>query len=147
MPDIIPWLLVVLVAAGTFFAARSTTVIREGEVGLLLRDGRFERELAPGRYRRFDPARRTEIISISTMPDVQAVGTVNVTTRDQFALRLSAAVRTRVSDPLAFHRASRNASPIIVGIKLPATRTTPLSWLQPVVSAALTRHAAQRTLD
>ena len=57
-------LIVALVALIMLASARQVTVIYPPNVGLLYRDGRFQRELAPGRYSFFDPLKRTRVVQI-----------------------------------------------------------------------------------
>ncbi len=54
-------LVVALIALSWWVGARKVTTIYPPFVGLLYRNGRFERELPPGRYTFFDPRGRTHI--------------------------------------------------------------------------------------
>lgn len=61
-------ILAALAAAFLLWRIRSVTTIYPPNVGLLYRDGRFQRELGPGRYVFFDPLRRVRIVKVSKAP-------------------------------------------------------------------------------
>ena len=100
------WLLPLVLAAAAailILRYRRVTTIYPPMVGLLYRDGRFDRELPPGRYSFFDPRQRTRITTISTaeLPSTPVV--VCVLSKDQFSFRMTMAPVVSVTDARAFH--------------------------------------------
>ena len=91
-----------LIAAVILWRARRITIIYPPMVGLLYRDGRFKRELPPGRYTRFDPFQRTKIVQVSLAELPAKVGEITVLSKDQFSFRLALAPVVRVVDPRVF---------------------------------------------
>lgn len=71
--------------------------VPESYVGLLYRNGRFRRRLAPGRY--YLPRIGTQCSLIDTRWRVLLVGGQEVITQDNISLKLSLAVTWRVVDP------------------------------------------------
>lgn len=96
-------LLVLLVVVARLRGALQREIVHEWEVGLLYRDGRFERTLAPGRYRFFDPFDRLTVARIATVERQTRFGAIEVFTADRFAFRLHLALRYRIVDPRAAH--------------------------------------------
>src|SRR5688500_6712313 len=104
MPTILLFSLVLLLLAGWMFLwqTRQVTVIYPPKVGLLYRNGAFERELPPGRYVRFDPMKRTKIVQVSLAELPIQIGEITVLSKDQFSFRLSLAPILKVSDARTF---------------------------------------------
>ena len=82
--------------------ARRSVTVHAPKVGLLYRDGIFERELAPGRHSWFDPKRRTKAVVVSLAEQPVEFGEINVLTKDQFSFRIGLAAVLRVADPRAY---------------------------------------------
>jgi regulator of protease activity HflC (stomatin/prohibitin superfamily) len=80
------------------------TTIMEWQRGLLFTDGRFTRELPPGRhrYRR----RRTHLHVLDVRPRTIVVSGQELLTADSVTLRVSTVATWRISQPLAFLTAS-----------------------------------------
>lgn len=80
------------------------TTIMDWQRGLLFTDGRFTRELGPGRhrYRR----RRTHLRVLDVRPRTIAVTGQELLTADSITLRVSTVATWRISQPLAFLTAS-----------------------------------------
>jgi regulator of protease activity HflC (stomatin/prohibitin superfamily) len=95
-------LIVALVALVLFLNARQVTVIYPPNVGLLYRNGKFERELGPGRYAFFDPLKRTRIVKVSRAPLPVLLGEFTVLSKDQFSFRLGVSPIVEVVDARAF---------------------------------------------
>ncbi|MEH1128396.1 slipin family protein [Micromonospora sp. CPCC 206061] len=76
------------------------TTIMEWQRGLLFTDGRFTRELPPGRhrYRR----RRTHLHVVDVRPRTIVVSGQELLTADSVTLRVSTVATWRISQPLAF---------------------------------------------
>jgi regulator of protease activity HflC (stomatin/prohibitin superfamily) len=68
----------------------------------LYRNGRFERELPPGRYTFFDPRGRTHIGQIWKAPMPVALGELTVVSKDQFAFRIILSPMVEVVDARVF---------------------------------------------
>ncbi len=94
--------LLAIVAFITLLNARRVTLIYPPNVGLLYRNGRFERELGPGRYVHFDPLKRTRVVQISKAPMPATLAEVTVLSKDQFAFRLGISPLVEVVDARAF---------------------------------------------
>jgi len=102
---IAPFLLAALVAAAAalgLWSRRTITTIYPPNVGLLYRDGVFERELPPGRYVRLDPTGRTRIVDVSLAGLPVNLGEVTVLSKDQFSFRLGLAPVLRIVDARQF---------------------------------------------
>jgi regulator of protease activity HflC (stomatin/prohibitin superfamily) len=99
-------LVLVALAAWAWFGLRRRIEVLPGEVALLYRDGRFERELEPGVHRWFDPSRRLRMARISLLPQSLGQHVLEVISRDQFAFRLTLAPLVTVTDARAFHEAA-----------------------------------------
>lgn len=78
-------------------------VVQEWERVLVYRDGRFETELASGRHRVRSWHRRT--VRIAVRPRLVVVPLQEVLTSDGLAVRISLAVRVRMSDARRWHEA------------------------------------------
>lgn len=101
-------IVIVLAAVAAVFAAavawrgRVVTMVYPPMVGLLYRDGRFLRELPPGRYVRFDPLGRTKVVKVSLAALPAQHGEVTVLSKDQFSFRLGLAPVVQVVDARAY---------------------------------------------
>ncbi len=71
------------------------------EHALLYVNGRFERDLPPGRHRLLSIGRTIYIARLQRIAFTQAVGPVDVITADQFALRLGATLTVKITDARA----------------------------------------------
>ena len=88
-----------LIAAAAFLVrGREVTVVYPPMVGLLYRDGRFRRELPPGRYVRFDPFRRTRVAKVSLAELPAQIGEFTTLSKDQFSFRIGLAPVLRIVD-------------------------------------------------
>jgi regulator of protease activity HflC (stomatin/prohibitin superfamily) len=81
---------------------RRVHLIYPPHVGLLYRDGRFEKELAPGRYTFFDPFRRVHVGQVWTSTRPVTLGEFAVVSKDQFAFRLGLSPVMEVTDAREF---------------------------------------------
>lgn len=79
--------------------ARRRLIVNENHVGLLYRNGRFERALDPGLHHWFDFRRSTSSVIVPTMPFVEAAVSTEAMSSDRFAFRLHIAPVIRVTDP------------------------------------------------
>lgn len=123
-------IVVALVAYGLTLGSRQVTVIYPPNTGLLYRNGRFERELEPGRYAFIDPFKRTRIVQVSRAPLPVVLGEFTVLSRDQFSFRIGLSPVVVVANPRAFAESQ------------PAVEPTPFSQLMPQVAT----HAALQPL-
>ena len=120
--------LFLLVAAAILVAAvlwrqRVVTIVYPPNVGLLYRDGRFQRELAPGRYALFDPFRRTRVVKVSCAALPVPIADVTVLSRDQFSFKLTLSPVVEVVDARAFTESQ------------PAVEPTPFAAFMPQVAS------------
>ena len=75
------------------------TYVREGETGLLYVNGRFERALAPGRYRLVNwPWSRQEITRVDLRRTQLQLSGQEIVTADALSIRLNVSADYRVSD-------------------------------------------------
>lgn len=113
MPDMLVTLIIiaVLVAAAVLLSGRRVTVIYPPNVGLLYRNGKFERELGPGRYSFIDPLKRTHIVKVARAPLPVALAEFTVLSRDQFSFRVGLSPIVEVVDARAFTESQPMAEP------------------------------------
>jgi regulator of protease activity HflC (stomatin/prohibitin superfamily) len=127
-------LLLIIVAALivgiVLWRGRKVTIVYPPNVGLLYRDGRFERELEPGRYVNVDPLGRIRIAKVSCAPLPVPLGEFTVLSRDQFSFKLGLAPIVEVIDARAFAESQ------------PPVEPTPFAQYMPQVAS----HAALHSL-
>ena len=104
-------------------------IVKEWERAVLLRDGRIDRVLGPGRHR--VRGRRTEVQRIDVRERQHVLSSQEILTADRVAVKVSAVVLWRVVDPTAFI----------------AVTDAPLSRLHTAVQQALRTRVAARDLD
>lgn len=90
--------LAAVLALAFVWRGRRIDVVYPPMVGLLYRDGRFRRELPPGRYVRFDPFGRTKVVKVSLAELPAQMGEITVLSKDQFSFRLGLAPVLKVVD-------------------------------------------------
>jgi regulator of protease activity HflC (stomatin/prohibitin superfamily) len=95
-------LVTAVIAAALLWRARKVTIVYPPNVGLLYRDGRFVRELGPGRYVRVDPLARTRIVQVSRAPLPVPLAEFTVVSKDQFSFRVGLSPIVEVVDARAF---------------------------------------------
>ena len=95
-------LVVALVAVAVYRSGRRVDLIYPPNVGLLYRDGRFERELPPGRYSFFDPGKRVHVGQVWLAPRPVTLGEFTVLSKDQFSFRVGLSPVVEVTDARAF---------------------------------------------
>ena len=88
-------------------------VVQEWERVLLYRDGRFERDLGPGRHR--VRRRRRSRVRVAVRPRLLTVAGQEVLTADGLAVRVSLLVRLRVADPRAWWERVDDADALAYG--------------------------------
>ena len=103
--------LAVLGAAAAVARARTVATIYPPSVGLLYRDGRFERELAPGRYAWFDPFGRRKLVRIAQAGLPTQLGEITVLSKDQFSFRLGLAPVLNIVDSRLFAESQAAVEP------------------------------------
>jgi regulator of protease activity HflC (stomatin/prohibitin superfamily) len=101
-PLIVLAAVLVALAALALWSRRDIALIYPPNVGLLYRDGQFRAELPPGRHVRFDPLKRTRIVTVSKGELPVQIGETGVLSKDQFSFRLSFAPVLSVTDPRLF---------------------------------------------
>ena len=132
-PMFLTLILAIAVIAGmVLWGRRKVTTIYPPNVGLLYRNGKFERELEPGRYSHFDIFKRMLIVQVSKAPLPTALGEFTVLSKDQFSFRIGLAPVAEILDARAFAESQGSIEP------LPFARFVP----QIGVHAALHSHAA-----
>lgn len=131
-----------IVAAALFALAAMVHVhVPLGRAGLVYRQGRFSRELAPGRYRWFDPLRRREVHVVDMTTRVVGQFVFDVMSSDRFSFRITLAATVTVTDARAYYE----AAPVDAAQKWPIA--SPFDQLQPVAADAVLAAVAKRTLD
>jgi regulator of protease activity HflC (stomatin/prohibitin superfamily) len=123
-------LLALAVAGVLFWRGRKVTIIYPPMVGLLYRNGRFREELQPGRYARFDPLGRTQIVKVSLAELPAQMGEITVLSKDQFSFRIGLAPVLKVVDARLYAESQA------------AVEDNPWSQFMPLASG----HAALHTL-
>ena len=78
------------------------TTVTEQERVVLLKDGRFERVLEPGRHRWLGRRTRTQLIRVPVVPQLHIVAGQEVLTADALGVKASLAVTWHVVDPRLF---------------------------------------------
>jgi regulator of protease activity HflC (stomatin/prohibitin superfamily) len=126
-----------LVAIAWFRSARRVEIVYSPFVGILYRDGRFEREVPPGRYAFFDPEKRVHIGHIWKPPMPVALGDVTVVSKDQFAFKVALSPVVEVIDARTFAETQPSSQ---------VQYYTNHVALRPVVSAAALEEVASREL-
>jgi regulator of protease activity HflC (stomatin/prohibitin superfamily) len=94
------WVLLII-AALLVIVAMSTKIIREKEIGLVERFGRFNRVLSPGAHFVIPVIER--VIHRAELPEVQLNVATSVKTKDQQLIKLPVAVTLRIIDLNAFY--------------------------------------------
>ena len=109
MPNSAQTLVLVLIGAFVviLYLGRKTVIVRDFEVGLFRRNGRFVRELGAGRHWFLLPGRTVELID--RRPTMIEAGSQEVPTRDRASVKLSMVARYRVVDPRTWSEASNGA--------------------------------------
>lgn len=136
--------LALLVAAIILLAGRRVATIYPPAVGLLYRDGRFERELLPGRHVWFDPFARTRLFRLSLAEMPAQLGEFTVLSKDQFSFRIGLAPVLKIVDAQAFHESQPAAEPHALSHLLPAAAGH--AWLYPLLAATAGEVAGTMTL-
>lgn len=133
-----------MVAAVAIWRRRDVSVIYPPTVGLLYRDGRFERELPPGRYAFFDPFKRTRVVKISTAELPVVLPEVTVISKDQFSFRLALAPVMAVVDARRFAESQPAIEPHALSHLMPLS--TSHAALHPLLASAALEEVGTRTL-
>lgn len=143
-PGLFLLLVIALVATILLWRAfRQVTILYAPNVGLLYRDGRFVRELAPGRYVRFDPLKRTKVVNLSVAETPVQLGEITVLSKDQFSFRITLAPILRIVDARAFvesQPAAEDQFPFL-------PRLASHAALQPLLASAAMDVASSKTLS
>jgi len=121
---------VAIVAAVAVWRRRTVTIIYPPNVGLMYHDGRFRRELGPGRYTQLDPLQRVRIVKVSLAPLPVPLGQFTVLSSDQFSFKLGLSPIVEVVDARAFIESQ------------PMVETLPFASFMPQIS----NHAALQSL-
>ena len=135
-PAILLLVLVVLVAGVALARAREVTIVYPPMLGLLYRDGRFERELPPGRYAWFDPFGRRKVVKVALTGLPVQLGEITVLSKDQFSFRLGLAPVLNIVDARLFSESQAAVEPQSFAPYFPLGAGHPaLHWL--VAAAAI----------
>lgn len=137
-------LLIVVVAAIAIWRNREVTIIYPPSAGLLFHDGRFERELPPGRYAWLDPFGRNKVVKVSLAELPVFLPEVTLLSKDQFSFRLSLSPVMTIVDARRFVESQPMAEPNPLIQFMPAASAHPA--LLPSVAAAALEAAGTRTL-
>jgi regulator of protease activity HflC (stomatin/prohibitin superfamily) len=135
---------ILFVATVLFLAARKVEIVYPPELALLYRDGRFERELPPGRHVWFDAFHRTRTVTVSMAELPSSLGEFTVVSKDQFSFRMALAPVVRIVDPRLFSESQPLLEPY--GRRLPVPVISQHMALHPLVAAAAMAAAGEKTL-
>lgn len=137
-------LLFALVVGIVLWSRRIVTIIYPPNVGLLYRDGLFQRVLPPGRYVHLDPFRRTKLIKVSSAELPTQMGEITVLSKDQFSFRIGLQPVLSVTDARLFieSQPSLEEYPLYQFMGSGAGYAA----LQPLVAAAAMEVVSGRTL-
>jgi regulator of protease activity HflC (stomatin/prohibitin superfamily) len=118
--DMNDWLWILITGAAgialvAILAARRVTTIYPPNVGLLYRNGTFERDLEPGRYAYFDFGKRTVMVQVSTGRLPVTLGDFTVLSKDQFSFRVGLAPIVEVTDARIFAESQASIEPMSLG--------------------------------
>jgi len=139
-------LVVAAVAASILWRARKVEIVYPPNVGLLYRDGRFERELAPGRYSYIDPFKRIRVVKISRAPLPVSLSEVTVISKDQFSFKLALSPVLEVVDARAFTESQPAVEPTPYANLYPFLAPATHPALQALVASAALEVVATNTL-
>ncbi len=89
-------------------------VVKEGQAGLLYRDGKFRSQFGPGRVR---IGGREELLVVRTLQQVVVVAGQEVLSNDGFQPKLSAVAAFRVVDPLISVSRQERSSDLVVTLE------------------------------
>lgn len=143
----------VLIALTVLLFAATATVrsrtVKSGSVGLVYRDGIFERQLDPGRHRLVDPLGRTEMHVVPTASAPSQSYQLSLMSKDQFSFRLSVVAVRRISDPRAYFEARPIVDAPASGARfIPAdTFAFTTDRLQAELASGLVAWAGRQTLE
>ena len=137
------------IALLSILGRRQVTVIYPPLVGLLYRNGRFERELPPGRYAFFDPFKRTKVLKVSLAELPTQIGELTVLSKDQFSFRIGLAPVLKVVEPRLFAESQPLVEEHALSRYMPPAASH--AALHPLVSAAalevVSNHSLQEILS
>lgn len=119
-------------------------VVRTGSVGLVYRDGVWDRQLEPGRHRLFDPLRHSRVEIVPTVAAPSLAYALSLITRDQFAFRATVTAIHRISDPRRHYEA--RPLPVTVPRFAGGAAIVP-DRLHPELASAMLGWAASRSLE
>ncbi|SFR85048.1 SPFH domain-containing protein [Sphingomonas jatrophae] len=136
--------LAILVAAAGAWSQRQHVTIYPGNTGLLYRDGRFVRELPPGRYGWWNMGTRSRVLTVPTLPLPVTVPEMSVLSRDQFAFRLVLVPVVAVQDARLFAESQPIAAPPAHLPELPLSAAHPA--LRPLLAAAALEETGRHML-
>jgi regulator of protease activity HflC (stomatin/prohibitin superfamily) len=137
-------LAVAAIVAALLWRRRDVTIIYPPIVGLLYRDGRFERELPPGRYVWFDPLKRTKVVKVSLAEQPTQLAETSVLSRDQFSFRIGLAPVVKIVDPRVFTESQPAVEPHALSHLFPLALAH--ASLQVLVAAAALEFVGTKTL-
>lgn len=143
-PALVLLAIAVIVVAVAIWRRREVTTIYPPMVGLLYRDGRFERELPPGRYAWLDPLKRTRVVKVSSAELPVALPEVTVLSKDQFSFRLALSPVVVVVDARSFVESQPAVEPHALSQFMPAAVTH--AALHPSIAAAALEIVGTKTL-
>lgn len=143
------WIVAVVlaVAAVGVLSGLKRAAVQPGETGLLYRDGKFLRELAPGPHRWFDLAGRTRLHRVSLLPRALSPVALDVISKDQFAFRIVIAPLATVTDARAFHEGIRPAVAVPQGMPAYLQMHDHYERLHATLAAEALRVVSQLTLE
>ena len=136
--------LAVVVGAFAVWRRSEVTTIYPPFTGLLYRDGRFVRDLPPGRYAWLDLFGRNKVVQVSLAGLPAAPFDVTVLSKDQFSFRLALVPVIKVVDARLFVESQPYIEAQQVGVYMSAVGSHPA--LHPTVAAAAFLAAGSRTL-
>lgn len=135
-------LLIAFLAGLSFLRLRKTITVFDGSVAVLYRDGKFQRELPPGRHSWFDPFHRLQTKSVASVPVALHAHELTVLTKDQFSFRLSLVPIAHLVDARSYFETAQNST--FAGY---STASLDCPSLHAELAAKVLESVSQRTLE
>jgi regulator of protease activity HflC (stomatin/prohibitin superfamily) len=144
MSQLLLVVVVIAIAGLALWVCLEVTIIYPPMVGLLYREGRFQRELPPGRHSWFDPLKRTRVVQVLVAERAVSLPEMTVLSKDRFSFRLTLSPALAVTDARVYSESQQSLDTPSLGYFLGGGGVHPA--LYPSVAAATLEAASERTL-
>lgn len=142
---------ILLFAVAIFFVALAVTfrshTIQTGSVGLMFRNGVFERQLEPGRHRYVDPLGRTTLRTLPTTSSPTHPFQMSLMSKDQFSFRLSVVAVRKITDARLYSDSQPAPAQGGLARMIGVLDSFATDRLQPELAAALIAWAGTQALE